>query len=58
VRTGDEVFQTYETKWRGIEAILPTLQLLDLTAYGRQETWEGRLARRLAAGQGWLVVAA
>jgi predicted dithiol-disulfide oxidoreductase (DUF899 family) len=31
---------TYETKWRGIEAKLPTLQLLDLTAYGRQETWE------------------
>lgn len=39
-RTGDDVFQTYETKWRGIEAILPTLQLLDLTLYGRQETWE------------------
>jgi predicted dithiol-disulfide oxidoreductase (DUF899 family) len=30
----------YETKWRGIEAMLPTLQLLDLTPYGRQETWE------------------
>jgi predicted dithiol-disulfide oxidoreductase (DUF899 family) len=40
LRTGDEVFQTYETKWRGIEAMLPTLQLLDLTPYGRQETWE------------------
>ena len=40
LRAGDEVFQTYETKWRGIEAMLPTLQLLDLTAYGRQETWE------------------
>ncbi len=40
LRTDDEVFQTYETKWRGIEAMLPTLQLLDLTAYGRQETWE------------------
>jgi predicted dithiol-disulfide oxidoreductase (DUF899 family) len=40
LRVGDEVFQTYETKWRGIEAMLPTLQLLDLTAYGRQETWE------------------
>ena len=39
-RTEDQVFQTYETKWRGIEAMLPTLQLLDLTAYGRQETWE------------------
>jgi len=40
LRVGDEVFQTYETKWRGIEAMLPTLQLLDLTSYGRQETWE------------------
>ena len=26
---GDEVFETYETRWRGIEAMLPTLQLLD-----------------------------
>lgn len=40
LQVGDEVFQTYETKWRGIEAMLPTLQLLDLTPYGRQETWE------------------
>ncbi len=40
LRIGDDVFQTYETKWRGIEAMLPTLQLLDLTPYGRQETWE------------------
>jgi hypothetical protein len=39
-RDGDQVFETYETKWRGIEAMLPTLQLLDLTPYGRQETWE------------------
>ncbi|QDU40842.1 hypothetical protein Mal4_52050 [Maioricimonas rarisocia] len=40
LRTDDQVFQTYETKWRGIEAMMPTLQLLDLTPYGRQETWE------------------
>ncbi|MCE9546605.1 MAG: DUF899 domain-containing protein [Planctomycetia bacterium] len=40
LKAGDQVFQTYETKWRGIEAMLPTLQLLDLTPYGRQETWE------------------
>jgi predicted dithiol-disulfide oxidoreductase (DUF899 family) len=40
LRDGGRVFQTYETKWRGIEAMLPTLQLLDLTPYGRQETWE------------------
>ena len=40
LRAADEVFETYETKWRGIEVMLPTLQLLDLTPYGRQETWE------------------
>lgn len=40
LRVDDQVFKTYETKWRGIEAMLPTLQLLDLTAFGRQETWE------------------
>lgn len=40
LRDGDQVYETYETKLRGIEAMLPTLQLLDLTAYGRQETWE------------------
>lgn len=40
LRDGDQIFQTYETKWRGIEAMMPTLQLLDLTPYGRQETWE------------------
>ena len=40
LRTDDQVFQTYETKWRGIESMMPTLQLLDLTAFGRQETWE------------------
>ncbi len=40
LRTGEEVLETYETKWRGIEAMLPTLQLLDQTVFGRQETWE------------------
>lgn len=40
LRADEDVFQTYETTVRGIEAMLPTLQLLDLTAYGRQETWE------------------
>lgn len=40
LRTNDHVFQTYDTKWRGVEAMLPTLQLLDLMPYGRQEKWE------------------
>jgi predicted dithiol-disulfide oxidoreductase (DUF899 family) len=40
LKSDGQVFQTYDTKWRGIEAMLPTLQLLDLTPFGRQETWE------------------
>jgi predicted dithiol-disulfide oxidoreductase (DUF899 family) len=40
LRDGDQVFQTYETTLRGVEAMMPSLLLLDLTAYGRQETWE------------------
>lgn len=40
LRAGNEVFETYATTMRGIEAMLPTLQLLDLTPYGRQEAWE------------------
>lgn len=40
LRTDEQIFLTYETKWRGIEPMLPTLQLLDLTPYGRQESWE------------------
>jgi len=40
LQDGDQVHLTYENKWRGIEPMLPTLQLLDLTPFGRQETWE------------------
>jgi predicted dithiol-disulfide oxidoreductase (DUF899 family) len=40
LRVGDRVFQTYETDGRGCEAMMPALQLLDMTAYGRQEEWE------------------
>lgn len=40
LRTDGQVYQTYETKWRGVEVMLPTLALLDTTPYGRQETWE------------------
>lgn len=40
LRADGKVFETYETTMRGIEPMLPMLQLLDLTAYGRQETWE------------------
>jgi predicted dithiol-disulfide oxidoreductase (DUF899 family) len=40
LRQGDRVFLTYETTGRGVEAISPSLKYLDMTVYGRQETWE------------------
>ncbi|WP_216204433.1 DUF899 family protein [Amycolatopsis aidingensis] len=40
LRQGDRVFETYWTTRRGVEGMAPTYQLLDLTPYGRQETWE------------------
>ncbi|MBB5867289.1 putative dithiol-disulfide oxidoreductase (DUF899 family) [Allocatelliglobosispora scoriae] len=40
LRVGDRIFQTYETDQRGCEAMMPALQLLDMTVYGRQEKWE------------------
>ena len=40
LRIGDRVFQTYETDGRGCEVMMPALQLLDMTIFGRQEEWE------------------
>ncbi|RHA39807.1 DUF899 family protein [Cellulomonas rhizosphaerae] len=40
LRVGDRIFQTYDTDGRGCEAMMPALQLLDMTVYGRQEQWE------------------
>ena len=40
LRVGDQVFHTYETTGRGVEAIMGSLKLLDMTVYGRQESWE------------------
>jgi predicted dithiol-disulfide oxidoreductase (DUF899 family) len=37
---GDRVFETYWTTIRGVEAMDYSYALMDLTAYGRQETWE------------------
>lgn len=56
LRIGDDVFLTYETTARGIETMLPTLQMLDLTVYGRQETWENSPAgwpQQDSAGSWW-----
>jgi predicted dithiol-disulfide oxidoreductase (DUF899 family) len=40
VRDGDEVFRTYFTNRRGLEALGSVWTFLDLTPLGRQEDWE------------------
>ena len=40
LRDGDRVFHTWQTFDRGEEPFMLVFDLLDLTVYGRQETWE------------------
>jgi predicted dithiol-disulfide oxidoreductase (DUF899 family) len=40
LRQGPNVFETYWTTRRGVEAMDNSYRLLDLTVYGRQERWE------------------
>jgi predicted dithiol-disulfide oxidoreductase (DUF899 family) len=40
LRDDDRVFETYWTNYRGVEVMDYSLALMDLTVYGRQETWE------------------
>ncbi|MFI1092146.1 DUF899 family protein [Streptomyces sp. NPDC020917] len=40
LRDGDRVFETYWTTGRGVEAMAPSYGILDMTVFGRQETWE------------------
>jgi predicted dithiol-disulfide oxidoreductase (DUF899 family) len=40
LRQGSNVFETYWTTRRGVEVLGNNYALLDLTVYGRQETWE------------------
>ncbi len=57
LRLGDRVFETYSTNGRGVEAMAPTYKLLDLTVYGRQETWEDSPAGwpqpAVVSGENW-----
>jgi predicted dithiol-disulfide oxidoreductase (DUF899 family) len=46
LRDGDRVFETYWTKRRGVEAMDYSYALMDLTAFGRQESWEDSPAGR------------
>ena len=40
LRDGDDVFHTYFTSGRGVEALGSSWTFLDLTPLGRQESWE------------------
>lgn len=40
LRDGDDVYRTYSTTARGVDRLLFTNNILDLTPYGRQEEWE------------------
>jgi predicted dithiol-disulfide oxidoreductase (DUF899 family) len=40
LRQGDRVFETYWITGRGTEVMANSYGLLDMTVYGRQETWE------------------
>jgi predicted dithiol-disulfide oxidoreductase (DUF899 family) len=40
LRDSDNIFRTYFTNGRGVEALGSTWTFLDLTPYGRQEEWE------------------
>ena len=55
-RDGDRVFHTWSTYNRGEEPFMLVWDLLDLTPYGRQETWEdsppGCLSNRRTTGSG------
>ncbi len=46
LRDGQRVFHTWQTFDRGEEPFMVVFDLLDLTPYGRQETWE-------SSPQGW-----
>jgi predicted dithiol-disulfide oxidoreductase (DUF899 family) len=41
IKDGDRVFHTYDTTARGVESILSTYHLLDMTPMGRQEVGNG-----------------
>jgi predicted dithiol-disulfide oxidoreductase (DUF899 family) len=40
LRNGDRVFETYWTAGRGVEPMATAYGVLDMTVYGRQESWE------------------
>src|SRR5699024_6302854 len=49
VRNEDEVFHTYSTYARGLDALLNTYQFLDLTPLGRQEKLHAPVGQKSAS---------
>lgn len=49
LRDGDNIFHTYSTFGRGTEGFTDAYQILDMTALGRQESWEEPKDRTTAA---------
>ncbi|MDQ1653870.1 MAG: hypothetical protein QOI35_3070 [Cryptosporangiaceae bacterium] len=40
LRDGDDIYRTYSTTQRGVDRLVFTNNMLDLTVYGRQQDWE------------------
>ncbi len=53
LRDGDRVFHTYSTYGRGVDGLLGSYNLLDLTPFGRGEGWDG-MPDLGGLGMGWL----
>lgn len=41
LRRGERIFATNWISGRGVEAMMISMAIADMTAYGRQEAWEG-----------------
>ena len=58
LREDNQVYETYWTTGRGVEALMTSYHALDLTVYGRQENWEDSpegwpLSQRPSVASGW-----
>jgi predicted dithiol-disulfide oxidoreductase (DUF899 family) len=53
LRDGDNVYRTYVTSGRGGDQVIATLRWLDLTPFGRQESWEQPPGRGSDAPSSW-----
>jgi predicted dithiol-disulfide oxidoreductase (DUF899 family) len=53
LRDGDRIFHTYSTYGRGLDLLLNTYNLLDLTPFGRGEGWDG-MPNLEEKGMSWL----